>query len=62
VKRCRHRWEEVRRYFVRPKSLTEAENVPPDLAREWTQGVTVVELRCAECGDVQGRRLPGDAT
>jgi hypothetical protein len=33
-----------------------------DLVRELAQGVTVVELRCDECGDVQARRLPGDAT
>jgi hypothetical protein len=57
----RHRWVEVRRYFV-PARVLNVDRASEDLVRELAQGVTVVELRCDECGDVQARRLPGDAT
>lgn len=62
MRRCRHRWEEVRRYFVPPTQDAEIENGTIEFGRELAQGVTIVELRCVECGDVSWRKLPGDAT
>lgn len=59
----RHRWEEARRYFTPPiaRDVT-VRGSAGDLFRELAQGVTVVELHCATCGDVKERRLAGDAT
>lgn len=57
-----HRWAEVKRYFVAPVGLTEADRITVAMLREMTQGVTVVELRCTGCGEIESRRLPGDAT
>lgn len=58
----RHCWQETGRRFVPPLAEFEAKTIRADLAREFFQGVTVVELRCEGCGDVAERKLSGDAT
>jgi hypothetical protein len=62
VRRCRHRWEEIGRRFVQPiATWRELSGASEAFFRELTFGLTVIELRCQECGDVAERRLTGSA-
>jgi hypothetical protein len=63
----RHRWEEVARRFTPPAERGfEVDRITSGMLDRLvsldTQGETVIELRCEECGDVTYRTLPGDAT
>lgn len=61
----RHQWQETSRQFSR-SSITFDGPVEAgagrgvELVREVAFGITVVELRCAGCGDVKGVRYVGD--
>jgi hypothetical protein len=56
----RHRWKEVRRYAVPPRVVGKANlEGSIDFLRRTIEGLTVIELRCEECGDVTHRELPG---
>lgn len=58
----RHAWKEARRYFVGPPTRQfEAEAMTQRAIERVLSGYTVIELRCAECGDIAHRELPGDA-
>lgn len=60
----RHRWDEVRRYFVPPvrrEIRIEIRIESPKEVRRILNGFTVLELRCKGCGDVTHRELPGHA-
>jgi len=61
VRRCQHSWIEARRAFT-PSRLTgefEAEQLKPEDFERLIFGVTTVELRCVNCGDVKGVTLLG---
>lgn len=63
MRRCRHRWLEVKRYFVEPVPAERFDRkIPRHLHDEILHGFTMVELRCGSCSDVLGRKLQGDAT
>jgi hypothetical protein len=57
----RHRWVEVRRFFVPPVRDVRI-SATRQLLRDLVNGYTVVELRCEDCGDLKAKRLSGDAT
>ncbi len=58
-----HRWVEASRKFnwAPDRMKMTANSISADLVREIGFGVTVVELRCEECGDVKAVRYAGDA-
>jgi predicted deacetylase len=64
----RHQWQEVARRFVPPRldaghqEFDARGEIGVKLLRDLSNGYTVVELRCSECGDVTSRKLQGDAT
>lgn len=59
--RCRHQWKEVKRTFSQPDTGDVEEVMGAQLAKEIWFGVTVVELRCDECGDIKFERVVGQA-
>jgi hypothetical protein len=60
-RRCRHSWVEMDRKFLRPVPPSKVNGLSEEAFRHLVFGVTRVELRCRECGDVEERLLAGDA-
>lgn len=58
----RHQWQEISRQFNQSDQVMTRSDGPNalQLARELQFGITVVELRCAGCGDIKGVRYVGD--
>ena len=60
---CKHRYVEDGRAYTPPASqLQSAENVPRDTMERILFGITVIVLRCENCGDVETRTGLGDLT
>lgn len=59
MSRHRHQWTEVGRVFTPPRRGWELTWPTEKLVRDFTFGVTSIELRC-DCGDVSERQLLGD--
>lgn len=57
----RHRWEEQRRKFNPPGFRAAEIRVSEEFLREFTFGVTVVELKCITCGDIKAVRYTGNS-
>lgn len=55
-----HDWQETGRTFTGTRPVEASWVTAADLER-LAMGVTVIALRCSECGDVTSRELLGDA-
>jgi len=62
MKRHVHHLEEVRCHFApRPYSVTGVKGASEELAQKMFFGVTTIELRCRDCGDIKTTEIAGDA-
>jgi hypothetical protein len=59
--RCRHKsWTEVKRTFNPPRQGDfRAQRATADFALTMMYGLTVVELKCLDCGDTKFVTTPG---
>lgn len=58
MRRCRHTWE-VAGVDYTPASGGHLKNASPDEILALAFGLTIVTLRCSDCGDIEFRRTPG---
>ena len=62
MKRHIHSLEEVARHFARPAvGITKLTGTSDELTQKLLFGVTTIELRCSECGDIKTTEIAGDA-
>lgn len=62
MKRHVHHLEEVARHFTPPlTNVKRLAGVGDELIQKTLFGITTIELRCRDCGDVKRTELIGDA-
>ena len=58
-----HQWTETSRRFNPPEVVpTKWEGTNSDMLLQLVYGITVIELRCTDCGDVKGVRYTGSVS
>lgn len=55
-----HQWEEMWRFFNKPKAAVESDNMPLDMASKVLFGFTLVEMKCKNCGELKFQEVHGD--
>lgn len=62
MKRHTHHLEEVGRHFAPSlKVISGLKGASEELAQKMFFGVTTIELRCRDCGDIKTTEIAGDA-